>query len=92
MDENGTLPRDLRTVNTPEMGIGHDTATVVTTEPNELIADLPHHRMPAILAPSEWATWLDPATPMADLLVLLWPAPSNSIEVVVAGPKDLHLG
>jgi putative SOS response-associated peptidase YedK len=76
----------------PTNATHHQTATVITTEPNELIAELPHHRMPAILAPSEWATWLDPSTPVADLQALLRPAPSNSMEVVVAGPTDFHLG
>lgn len=44
------------------------------------------------LAPSEWAMWLDAATPVADLQALLRPAPPQSMEVVVAGPKDFHLG
>lgn len=75
----------------PETGIGHDTATVITTEPNGLIAELPHHRMPAILAPSEWSAWLDPATPVADLQTLLRPAPSEWMEARAAGPKDFSL-
>jgi putative SOS response-associated peptidase YedK len=75
----------------PETGIHHDTATVVTTEPNELIAELPHHRMPAILAPSEWATWLDPAAPAADLQALLRPAPSELMEAQAAGPKEFRI-
>jgi len=61
---------------------------VVTTEPNELIAELPHHGMPVILAPTEWATWLDPATPVADLQALLRPAPSEWMEAKLGGPQD----
>jgi len=76
----------------PETSIGHDTATVITVEPNELIAELPHHRMPAILAQSEWATWLDPATPVADLQALLRPSPSEWMEANFGGPKVLDLG
>lgn len=76
----------------PETGIHHDTATVVTTDPNELIAELPHHRMPAILAPTEWATWLDPAAPAADLQALLRPAPSEWMEARAAGPKEFLIG
>ena len=72
----------------PETGIHHETATVITTEPNELIADLPHHRMPAILGPAEWTIWLDPAAPEADLQALLRPTPSNLLEVVIRGPRD----
>jgi putative SOS response-associated peptidase YedK len=75
----------------PETGIGHDTATVITTEPNELIADLPHHRMPAILAPMEWAAWLDPVTPMEDLQALLRPAPSEWMEARTGGPQGFSL-
>jgi putative SOS response-associated peptidase YedK len=76
----------------PETGIRHDTATVITTEPNELVAELPHHRMPAILAPSEWTSWLDSATSVADLQALLRPAPSEWMEARMAGPKEFDLG
>lgn len=75
----------------PETGISHDTATVITTEPNELIAELPHHRMPANLAPSEWDSWLDPATSVADLQGLLRPAPPELMEAKVGGPKEFNL-
>lgn len=34
--------------------------TIITTEPNEFMADI-HTRMPAILPPSAWEDWLDPA-------------------------------
>jgi putative SOS response-associated peptidase YedK len=75
----------------PETGISHDTLTVITTEPNELIADLPHHRMPAILAASEWSTWLDPETPEPVLQGLLRPCPSEWLEVRVMGPQDFPI-
>ena len=35
-------------------------ATIITTAPNELMAPI-HNRMPAILAPGDYARWLDPA-------------------------------
>jgi len=76
----------------PETGIHHDTATVITTEPNGLIAELPHHRMPAILAPSEWSAWLDPGTTVPELQLLLRPAPSGWMEAKAAGPKDFFIG
>lgn len=75
----------------PETGIHLDTATVITVEPNELVAELPHHRMPAILPPTEWETWLDPAAPVADLQALLRPAPSEWMEAKAAGPKEFSL-
>lgn len=75
----------------PETGIRHDTATVITTEPNKLIAELPHHRMPAILGPSEWGTWLDPTTTPEALQAILRPCPSEFLEARQAGPKDFSL-
>ncbi|MFW6318494.1 MAG: SOS response-associated peptidase [Halorubrum sp.] len=53
-----------------------ETFTVVTTEPNELVADL-HHRMAVILAPDEEGTWLrgDPAEAAA----LLDPYPADEL-------------
>ncbi len=91
MDENGTLPRDQRPVNTPETGSTYDTATVITTEPNGLVADLPHHRMPAILPASDWATWLDPASPVETLQAVLRPCPSDWLEARVGGPQEFSL-
>jgi putative SOS response-associated peptidase YedK len=72
----------------PETGVHHDTATVITTEPNELIADLPHHRMPAVLPSSEWEGWLNPASSAASLQEILRPCPSEWLEVLTAGPQD----
>lgn len=47
------------------------TATIITTEPNSLIAPL-HDRMPVILPPKAWERWLDPKAvryeQVADLL------------------------
>ena len=40
---------------------------ILTTEPNELTREV-HDRMPAILAPEDYAAWLDPATTSATLL------------------------
>jgi len=53
-----------------------ETFTVVTTEPNELVADL-HHRMAVILAPDEEETWLrgDPDEAAA----LLDPYPADEL-------------
>jgi putative SOS response-associated peptidase YedK len=36
------------------------TVSVVTTDPNEQLVNLPHHRMPAILLGDDLAKWLDP--------------------------------
>lgn len=51
-------------------------ATIITTEPNELMAQL-HNRMPVILHPEDFPRWLDPAErPAAALQPLLAPYPA----------------
>ena len=45
-------------------------AAVITTEANRLMSSI-HDRMPVILASSQWATWLDPATDDLDALSTL---------------------
>jgi putative SOS response-associated peptidase YedK len=54
-------------------------ATIITTEPNELMAAI-HNRMPVILNPRDYAQWLDPApqTP-ANLQPLLKPFPADEM-------------
>ncbi len=42
----------------PETGEEVRSATIITTGPNELMANI-HDRMPVILPKSEWAGWLD---------------------------------
>jgi len=50
-----------------------ETFTIVTTEPNDLVADL-HHRMAVILEPDEEATWLRGAPDEAAALLDPYPA------------------
>jgi len=45
---------------------------VITTEANEAMAGI-HHRMPVIIAPTDFDEWRDPATPPAAALALLKP-------------------
>jgi len=42
-----------------------DSCCILTTEPNELMADI-HNRMPVILDPKNFAQWLDPEIQKAD--------------------------
>ncbi len=54
-------------------------ATIITTEPNELMATL-HKRMPVILNPRDYAQWLNPAPQTPDKLVgLLKPFPADEM-------------
>ncbi len=55
------------------------TFTIVTTAPNELVAEL-HHRMPAILPPERWDRWLSGEPPLpAGLAELLAPLPAAQL-------------
>jgi putative SOS response-associated peptidase YedK len=51
----------------------HVSFTVLTTEPNELVADL-HHRMAVLLAPGEYETWLHGDADEAEALLDPYPA------------------
>jgi putative SOS response-associated peptidase YedK len=57
-----------------------DTCTIITTSPNELIAEL-HDRMPVILPPARFDEWLK-TTPMAPerLQEILAPHPAEGME------------
>ena len=59
----------------PESG----SCTVLTTRANPDL-DTIHDRMPVILAPADFDTWLDPATKPEDLVVLAKPAPRGTLE------------
>ncbi len=55
-------------------------ATIITTEPNDLMARL-HNRMPVILPNETYAQWLDPAPQSPDhLQKLLVPYPAEMME------------
>jgi putative SOS response-associated peptidase YedK len=47
-----------------------DTFTVLTTDPHPIVAPI-HDRMPAILSPDAYATWLDPKEHRPDVLLPL---------------------
>lgn len=56
------------------------TCTIITTVPNELVAEI-HNRMPVILDPPEEARWLDPrVTEPAQVLPWLRPLPAERME------------
>ena len=56
-----------------------NTCTIITTEPNDLMA-LIHNRMPAILHPRDYAKWLHPSPQTPDsLLPLLKPYPDEQM-------------
>ena len=65
-----------------------ESVTLLTTEPNDLVATV-HDRMPAILPPRAYATWLDPAvSDLEQLLSLLGPYPA---ELMIATPVSTRV-
>ncbi len=64
---------------TPAEGAPLETCTIITTEPNELMAPI-HNRMPVILSPSCYDPWLDPGfQDVASLTSFLYPYPSEEL-------------
>jgi putative SOS response-associated peptidase YedK len=56
-----------------EEGQALESCPIIVTDANDLVHDI-HDRMPVVLAPADFATWLDPATKDADgLLRMLKP-------------------
>jgi putative SOS response-associated peptidase YedK len=56
-----------------------ETCTIITTEPNDLMAPI-HNRMPVILSPTSYDQWLDPTFQQIALLnALLRPYPSKEL-------------
>jgi len=55
----------------PPDGAPRPTAFIITTEPNALMLQVGHDRMPVILDPPSWEAWLDARTPVAEVFPLL---------------------
>ena len=65
-----------------------ETFTILTTDPNELMAPI-HNRMPVILEPKNYDRWLDPGDPSRLPIDLLRPYPANQMR---AWPVDARVG
>jgi putative SOS response-associated peptidase YedK len=55
------------------------TFTIITTEPNEVLAPI-HNRMPVIFRPQDEAMWLDPTAEIKHLTDALKPYPAEEME------------
>jgi putative SOS response-associated peptidase YedK len=55
-----------------------DSFAIVTTAANRTLAPL-HHRMPVVIAPADYAGWLDPMAEAPALLALLRPAADDRL-------------
>ena len=63
-----------------------DSFTIVTTQANALLKPL-HDRMPVILAPEDYARWLDRGSSETDLRALLKPSREDLLAYVAVSPR-----
>ncbi len=62
-------------------------ATIITTEPNPLVAKV-HNRMPVILHPKDYQAWLSPKeTPPTELQHLLTAYPAEEMVAIPVSPR-----
>ena len=57
-----------------------ESCTIITTSPNELIREI-HDRMPVILHPEQYETWLQDSPSVHTLQQLLMPYPADEMEI-----------
>jgi putative SOS response-associated peptidase YedK len=69
----------------PETAAPLYTCSILTTDPNELVARL-HDRMPVLLDPVDWNAWLSESTPLAELRSFLRPAPADTLDAYAVSP------
>jgi putative SOS response-associated peptidase YedK len=56
-----------------------ETCTILTTQPNEMMASI-HNRMPVIIEAEDYSMWLDPGPQPQDALHLMRPYPAKGME------------
>jgi len=61
-----------------------ETCTILTTDANATVRPV-HDRMPVILAPGSYESWLDPATTASDLIAMLHPCPDDALAATAVG-------
>ena len=59
---------------------------IITTEPNEYLKSLPHHRMPAILHREDVKAWMDSRLGNAEARKLIKTVPKDEMEYHFLGP------
>jgi putative SOS response-associated peptidase YedK len=69
----------------PDTAEGLHTVSILTGPPNALVETV-HDRMPIILEPDTWGSWLDPDTPVERLRDALRPAPAGSMRMHAVSP------
>ena len=61
------------------------TCAILTTEPNELLAPI-HDRMPVMIAPEAYGSWVDPSTTMDDVKRMVAPFPTDQMRAWEISP------
>jgi putative SOS response-associated peptidase YedK len=74
-----------------KQGMPIESCTLLTTTANELVAPL-HERMPVILSPADYETWLNPSTTEPMMLSYLFePLPADELIMTEStGPLENH--
>lgn len=72
----------------PRAGDPVESFSIITTDANAILAPI-HDRMPVILPEASWSAWLDPKTPLPEIMALLKPAPEPRL---VIHPVDRRVG
>ncbi len=65
------------------------TCSIITTTPNELLATI-HDRMPVILAPEDYAKWLNEDARPDELREMLAPFPASEMKSFPVSPEVNH--
>lgn len=66
-----------------------ESCAVLTTESNQLVKSL-HNRMPLIIRPEHYDLWLDPQTPLEQVVALLRPYPAREMTAYPVSEKVNH--
>ena len=69
----------------PETAARLYTCSILTTDPNELVARL-HDRMPVVLDRGDWDAWLNEETRPVELRSLLRPSPAEWLDAYAVSP------
>ena len=64
-----------------------DSCCSITTGPNKLITSFGHDRMPVIVRPEDFETWLDPNSPVDRVKALLQTYPADDMAIELA-PRE----
>lgn len=71
--------------NDPETAERLYSCSIITTDPNELVARI-HNRMPVVLDRSDWDAWLAEGTAAAELRGLMRPYPADELAAYAVSP------